>query len=211
LPARALPVALAAGPVIAASPGALASEGAIAGWLAGGSGAIAAAAGVLLALTAGGALMLPGCGVAAGGRACAGVPGVVEQGVGGRQRTVLLEQLGDPGPGHAQPAADLGVGEALPGPGAGLPEPGGAEDRRAAHLVDQAPGAVLAVAGADPRHLGGLDAERGGDGLALEPAAFGERADDQVTHLQVGRIEDGQQERAGVHRHDAAVVGPGDP
>jgi hypothetical protein len=88
-----------------------------------------------------------------------------------------------PGPGHAQPEADLGVGQALARLQAGLPQPGGAEDRRAAHLVDQAPGAVLAVAGADPRHLGGLDAERGGDGLALEAAAFGERADDQVPHL----------------------------
>ena len=64
----------------------------------------------------------------------------------GGQRAVLLDQLGDPGPGHAQPEADLGVGQALARPEAGLPQPGGAEDRRAAHLVDQAPGAVLAVA-----------------------------------------------------------------
>ena len=116
----------------------------------------------------------------------------------------------DPGPGHAQLAADLGVGQALSCPGAGLPQPGGAEDRRAAHLVDQAPGAVLAVAGADPRHLGGLDAERGGDGLALEAAALGERADRQVPHLQVAGAEGRQQHRAGVHRDRAAVAGAGD-
>ena len=115
--------------------------------------------------------------------------GVVEQGAGGGQRAVLLDQLGDPGPGHAQLAADLGVGQALARLQAGLPQPGGAEDRRAAHLVHQPPGAVRAVAGPDPRHLGGLEAERGGDGLALEAAALGQRADDQVPHLQVSRAE----------------------
>src|ERR1019366_8267130 len=51
----------------------------------------------------------PGCGVLAitGGRARAGVLGVAEQGTGGGQRAVLPDQLGDPGPGHAQPGADL--------------------------------------------------------------------------------------------------------
>ena len=209
LPAPAVPVALGAGPVIAASPAALAS--ASAGWLAAGSGAVAAA-GVLFAFAAGGAGVLSGSGASAvaGGRVCAGVAGVAGQGAGGEQHAVLLDQLGDPGPGHAQLAADLGVGQALSCPGAGLPQPGGAEDRRAAHLVDQAPGAVLAVAGADPRHLRGLDAERGGDGLALEAAAFGERADRQVPHLQVAGTEGRQQHRAGVHRDRAAVAGAGD-
>ena len=100
--------------------------------------------------------MLPGCGAfAVAGSLLAGTGGlgaaVLEQGVRGGQRAVLLDQLGDPGPGHAQPEADLGVGQALARLQAGLPQPGGAEDRRAAHLVNQAPGAVLAVAGADPR------------------------------------------------------------
>ena len=81
-------------------------------------------------------------------------------------------------PGHAQLAADLGVGQALARLQAGLPQPGGAEDRRAADLVHQPPGAVRAVAGPDFRDtLGGLEAERGGDGLALEAAALGQRAD----------------------------------
>src|ERR1019366_5012355 len=100
-------VALGAGPVIAAS-------GALAG------------AGVLLAAAAGGgAGVLPGCGVVAvaGGRVCAGGAGVPEQGAGGGQRAVLLDQLGDPGAGYAQPDADLSVGEALSGPQAGLPQP----------------------------------------------------------------------------------------
>lgn len=70
---------------------------------------------------------------------------------------------------------------------------------------------MLAVAGADPRHLGGLDVERGGDGLALEPAALGERADRQVPHLHIAGAERRQQDRAGVHRDRAVVVGAGDP
>jgi hypothetical protein len=110
-------------------------------------------------------------------------PGVAGQGGRGGQHAVLLDQLGDPGPGHAQLAADLGVGQALSCPGAGLPQLGRAEQRRAAHLAGQAPGAVLAVAGADPRHLGGQDAERGGDGLALEAAALGE----QIVRSRISR------------------------
>src|ERR1019366_1397097 len=188
-----------AGPVIAISSGALAGAGAI------------AAAGVMLAFAAGGPGGLSGCGAfaVAGGRARAGVLGVAEQGIGGGQRAMLLDQLGDPGAGNAQLAADLGVGEALPSPQAGLPQPGGTEDRGAAHLVDQSPGAVLTVAGADPRHLGGLDAERGGDGPALEAAALGERADNRVPHLQVAGAERGQQQGAGVHGDHAAVAGAG--
>src|ERR1019366_6247360 len=81
----------------------------------------------------------------------------------------------------------------------------------AAHLVDQALCAVRAVARPDPRHLGRLDAERGGDGPALEAAALGDRADDQVPHLQVAGAERRHQHRPGVHRDDAAVIGAGDP
>src|ERR1019366_5737902 len=94
------------------------------------AGAIAAV-GVLLAFAAGSAL-LPGRGalVVAAGQVCVGGLGVLEQEAEGWQRAVLLDQLGDPGPGPAQPEADLGVGEALPCPPAGLPQPGGAEDRR---------------------------------------------------------------------------------
>ena len=69
---------------------------------------------------------------------------------------------------------------------------------------------MLAVAGADPRHLGGRDAERGGDGLALEAATLGQRADEQVPHLQVAGAERRQQHRAGVHGDGAAVAGAGD-
>src|ERR1019366_3614181 len=158
LPARAVPVAPGAGRVIAAFPGAAAT----AGWLA------VAAAGILSAFAAGGAGVLPGCGVLAitGGRARAGVLGVAEQGTGGGQRAVLPDQLGDPGPGHAQPGADLGVGEALPGPLAGLPQPGGAEDRRGGPSVGPGPFVRRAGAGPDPRHLGRLDADGGGGGPA---------------------------------------------
>src|ERR1019366_9228478 len=100
------------------------------------AGAIAAV-GVLLAFAFGGAGVLPGCGVAAVGRVCAGGLGGLgglEQGVGGGQRAVLLDQLVDPGPGHAQPEADLGVCEALSCPLAGLPQPGGAAQRRGGPL-----------------------------------------------------------------------------
>src|SRR5208282_6761234 len=98
-----------------------------------GSGATGVA-GVLPA-AAGGAGVLPGCGTfAVAGSLLAGTGGlgaaVLEQGVRGGQRAVLLDQLGDPGPGHAQPEADLGVGQALARLQAGLPQPGGAEDRR---------------------------------------------------------------------------------
>src|ERR1019366_1818640 len=102
---------------------------------------------------------------------------------------LISSEIRDRGTAPAQPVPDLGVGEALPCPLAGLPQPGGTEDRRAAHLAGQSARAVLAVAGADPRYLGGLDAERGGDGPALEAAALGERADDQVPHLQVAGAE----------------------
>lgn len=93
-------------------------------------------AGVLPAVVIRGAGPCAGAGLlvvraGAAGPGTGGLADVVEQWAGGGQHAVLLEQLGDPGPGYAQLAADLGVGQALPGPGAGLPQPGRAEQRRA--------------------------------------------------------------------------------
>ncbi len=68
----------------------------------------------------------------------------------GVQRAVTADQGGDQGPGHCEPAGDLAVGDAGPGPRPGLADLPGRQPGRPAPLAGQPGRAVLAVLAADP-------------------------------------------------------------
>ena len=68
----------------------------------------------------------------------------------GVQRPVTADQGGDQGPGYCEPAGDLAVGDAGPGPRPGLADLPGRQPGRPAPLAGQPGRAVLAVLAADP-------------------------------------------------------------